>query len=800
MNKKIAFTIVSLNYLSLARILGKSFKKHHPDVEFVILIADKIGDRIDISKEEFRIFSIAELGIKNKEELLFKYNITELNTAVKPLFINHLFDNEKADFILYIDPDIYIYNRLDAVLDGLEKYDAVFTPHILSPMPDNVHTPNEISIMQVGCFNLGFVAFRNTPEVRAFISWWWERLQVYSVSAPEKGLFTDQKWMDYAPSFLSKILVLRDFGYNVAYWNLHERKNFTKKDGIYYVNDVPLRFFHYSGFLLDNQEAISKFQDRFVLSAFGEVLKSLFYEYGEALKGSDFLNTKKIPYGYSVFDNGVKIPEMLRKVYYELPNKKRFGNPFSVTNENGFYGWLTKPSKAGSSLTNLIFEIYKLRPDIQKVFPEPFSQESAMLDWASSSLAHDYGIDSRLLPEISNQSESIIKRIGGYFYGLATMIERKYFVDSHPVFRFVKRIVGPRIFRFIKKRFYKYKYKLVKFRGLSKSGVPIEYFKELSLKFADKSYDGAIVLFRPHGVGDLLMALPAFKKFREKEKGKKIILYVYEESFQLMKVFPFFDEVLSLPRTYSYEEQLAKLPLPRQASFYNLMLELEIGKKGNNLDNELNRINRNDLISKVLEVENDYELIDIPSNHEAQKRVSEIVQQVGLKDEKFVLITFEATNVARSWYPKYYKALIEEIIKMGMKVVIIGNKNTYDAFLPDEDENFINLIGKTKDLIDVVELLKEAAYVVSVDTYLMQVAGHLNKPFLAIFTGGVKPDSRVAHFSRKVVAISKHECFCWDMPCKFEERRGKNELCRIDLKPDVVFAKFKQLMEEYPLQ
>ena len=463
MNKKIAFTIVSLNYLSLARILGKSFKKHHPDVEFIILIVDKIGDRIDVSKEEFRIFSIDDLDIPERQSFIFKYNITELNTAVKPLFIKYLFEKENASQVLYIDPDIYIYDRLDGVFEGLENHDAVFTPHILTPMPDFDHIPNEISIMQSGCFNLGFVAMKNTPQIIDFLDWWWKRLEVYSISAPEKGLFTDQKWMDYACSLLDRVCVLRDPGYNVAYWNIHERNVFEKKNDKYFVNNVPLRFFHYSGFLIDNQEAISKFQNRYVLSDFSEVLKEIFFNYGEELKNSDFLSTKKIPYAYSFFDNNIKIHDILRKIYYNLYREKGFKNPFDAQSSSEYYQWLRKKIKKDSSMTNLVAEIYNMRPDVQKAYPDLDKQEKSILNWAISSLPFDYDLNMDLLPNIKNGNISLKNRMKSGIYNNAVKIERKYFVDSFAPFRFVKKYIGKKTFLFIKKRFYKNKNNLIKF-------------------------------------------------------------------------------------------------------------------------------------------------------------------------------------------------------------------------------------------------------------------------------------------------------------------------------------------------
>ncbi len=56
----------------------------------------------------------------------------------------------------------------------------------------------------------------------------------YSV---EEGMHLDQRWLDYAPSFVTGLAVERDMAYNVAYWNLFER-----------TDAEAWRLFHYSGF------------------------------------------------------------------------------------------------------------------------------------------------------------------------------------------------------------------------------------------------------------------------------------------------------------------------------------------------------------------------------------------------------------------------------------------------------------------------------------------------------------------------------------------------------------------------
>ena len=84
--------------------------------------------------------------------------------------------------------------------------------------------------------------------------------------APERGYFVDQRWMDLAPGLIPSLFVLRDPGYNVAYWNLSSRDVRRTGDG-YTVNGRPLRFFHFSGYDPAQPQLLSKHQDRIELDA-----------------------------------------------------------------------------------------------------------------------------------------------------------------------------------------------------------------------------------------------------------------------------------------------------------------------------------------------------------------------------------------------------------------------------------------------------------------------------------------------------------------------------------------------------
>ncbi|QRR03736.1 glycosyl transferase [Dyadobacter sandarakinus] len=263
----IAFTICSINYLAQARTLGDSLKATNPEILFFIGLVDALKG---VSFEEgflpdYPMVEIDNIGIEGFQEMATRYNITELNTAVKPFYFTYFFKNyTKATNVIYFDPDIIVFQPLTGLLSSLSRYKAVLTPHITTPIGDRL-VPNELHHLNTGIYNLGFVAFRRDPEISTFIRWWEEKLRYECLIDLCNGLFVDQNWMNFLPVFVRETWIEREPGYNAAYWNLHERV-FAKKDTGYFVNEVfPLIFFHYSGYDPEKPEVLSKYQDRFEL-------------------------------------------------------------------------------------------------------------------------------------------------------------------------------------------------------------------------------------------------------------------------------------------------------------------------------------------------------------------------------------------------------------------------------------------------------------------------------------------------------------------------------------------------------
>jgi hypothetical protein len=291
----IVFTICARNFLAHALTLHESLTRVTERLRFYVALCD-VADDQDLEDFPFRILRMEELGIPNWEWMKQNYNITELNTAVKPFVFLALFDLHPGEPVVYLDPDVTVESRLSEVEDAFARgADVVLTPHITEPAEFAAF--DDQKFLQFGVYNLGFCAVRDTPQTRRVVSWWGRRLERLCVIDIPAGLFVDQKWADLLPAFIESVHVLRHPGYNVAYWNLSQRR-VTRDGERWLVNGQELRFAHFSGAVIGSPTVFSRHTDAFTRRNVGE-LAALLLDYEHRLAVNGHAHYRTIQYGYS---------------------------------------------------------------------------------------------------------------------------------------------------------------------------------------------------------------------------------------------------------------------------------------------------------------------------------------------------------------------------------------------------------------------------------------------------------------------------------------------------------------------
>ena len=290
------FTLCSNNYLAHAKTLGDSVLFANPKVTFIIGLVDKWDPAIDRKLfSSFEVIPFDTLGFDQFSGMLAAYNIIEFNTAVKPFYFEHLFKRYGSTAqILYLDPDIVVFTSLEKLFDKLGQADVLLTPNITRITVEA--NPGELASLRHGKFNLGFIGLRYSETTISFLDWWKSRLTTHCLIQKGQGLFVDQKWIDLAPLFFDSIQLVREPGYNMAWWNLHERKLLIGHDG-YSVNEVdePLYFFHFSGYRPGSFFITGRNNDssEYAFDHYPE-LRALFEDYSRKLDANGYQNISSL--------------------------------------------------------------------------------------------------------------------------------------------------------------------------------------------------------------------------------------------------------------------------------------------------------------------------------------------------------------------------------------------------------------------------------------------------------------------------------------------------------------------------
>jgi len=419
------FTIVARNYLPRARVLAASLARHNPAVRLHVVVLDDVQRGI-ASCETFEITHAADLPFDPPSDFYTMaaiYDVTELATAVKPCAFQHLFARG-ASAVIYLDPDIEVFDSLGPLEALAQKHGMVVTPHITEPLPRDDKHPNERDLLQSGVYNLGFLAL-SAPAAGSFLPWWRAQLRRDCLNDPAHGLFVDQRWIDFTPAFFAPC-ILKDAGYNVAYWNLPHRVLARDGERIV-VNERPLRFFHYSGFSPRAPHLLSKHQLDTVRVRLSEspLLAELCARYAAAVNDAGDAEWSALPHAF-VLD--ARTRKVLRRTYLddEAAGHTSFPNPFAPDGADDVVERLMRPSPHSALVPGWLGEIWSERADLRIAFPRIESIDAErFLDWVRTQGVREHDIPPQLIPPATSpihaqaRVETLTPGVNVYGYAFA---------------------------------------------------------------------------------------------------------------------------------------------------------------------------------------------------------------------------------------------------------------------------------------------------------------------------------------------------------------------------------------------
>jgi hypothetical protein len=321
-SNSIAFTLCSNNYLAHAKTLCDSIHRHNPDFTIVIGLVDKKSDLIDYSSFfPAQVIELNEKIIPGFEEMITRYNIVELNTAVKPFFFQYLIKNHPSvDHIYYFDPDIRVYSKLDFLKEYFSENAILLTPHFFTPIEMDEHHPFENVALNYGIYNLGFLGLKaKDAVVTKFLDWWGKRTFKLGYARPSDGLFVDQLWINLVPLFFGSTFIIPHYGCNMAPWNLHERKikKIENTEQIILENNEALIFYHFSSYNFRKPDQLTKYYDRYSFEKI-PILKTLYTSYYNELVENKVNEVASIKCALKVVDYTPKLKHIIFRPVYNM--------------------------------------------------------------------------------------------------------------------------------------------------------------------------------------------------------------------------------------------------------------------------------------------------------------------------------------------------------------------------------------------------------------------------------------------------------------------------------------------------
>ncbi len=380
------YTSCALNYLPKARALAESLRRHQPDARLTLCLNDIPPAWLDLSAEPFdQIWQPADLGFD--PAWIFQHNVMELSTAVKGRALQRLMAEDEAALFLYLDPDVYLFDRLDSVSKMMEGASIGLVPHILAPeQTDTGVRLTEISVTTHGIYNLGHLVVRPDATGHAFADWWTARLDRYCFDDPKNGLFTDQRWCDLVPTIFDNVRILRDPGLNVASWNIATREirrspcaqRFT-------AGGAPLLTYHFSGTgptgthtrvraCFDSGNAATAEIERIYEAAISRHGQQRFADSTPA---------------FDTFDDGTVVTGRARRLYRQhLDLQAAFHNPYATPTHDSYLGWL-RENRPG-----MVDGIAIGRERCGQAFAELFDERYYLSTYPEAAAAIESGVSS----------------------------------------------------------------------------------------------------------------------------------------------------------------------------------------------------------------------------------------------------------------------------------------------------------------------------------------------------------------------------------------------------------------------
>jgi hypothetical protein len=229
-------------YLDRGLVLYESLRKHAPNSTLYVLA---LSETCQTFLQRLRLPGLIVLSLRDiyQDEPNLQGICDERGGAAAvftrtPFLIRHVLNKtQPGSQTIYLDADMMFFNDPRTTLNQSACCSVAITPHRFSPHWNPAK--------QVGYYNVGWVAFKNSTNGYTCLNWWADRCLEWCYDRMENGKFGDQKYLDDFATIVPDVLEISDIGVNCAPWN-SSYKAFRKTGDFTTVNGLPLTLYHFS--------------------------------------------------------------------------------------------------------------------------------------------------------------------------------------------------------------------------------------------------------------------------------------------------------------------------------------------------------------------------------------------------------------------------------------------------------------------------------------------------------------------------------------------------------------------------
>jgi GT2 family glycosyltransferase len=197
-----------------------------------------------LSLPNVRLIPLHEIEARDTELLAVKpaRTVVEYYWTMTPTVILRILErNPEVNQLTYLDADLFFFSSPQPLFDELRDGSILIHEHRFSPAQAQLGAGN-------GKYNVGLLSFNRTATAFNALQWWRARCLEWCFARTENGKMGDQMYLNDWPERFKDVVVLAHDGGGVGPWN-HDQYRFQKdENGLPWVNEVPVIFYHFHSF------------------------------------------------------------------------------------------------------------------------------------------------------------------------------------------------------------------------------------------------------------------------------------------------------------------------------------------------------------------------------------------------------------------------------------------------------------------------------------------------------------------------------------------------------------------------